>query len=80
MAYGGRGQELSELITFSGRLLTCDDRTGIVYHLLRVNKTNGKSSWRQVPWVILAGGDGTLSKGSWREVGFQAILFPGRTS
>ena len=64
MAYGGRGQELSELITFAGRLLTCDDRTGIVYSLIRVNKTKGTSSWKQVPWVILAGGDGTLSKGS----------------
>jgi hypothetical protein len=26
---GGRGLELSELIHFDGRLLTCDDRTGI---------------------------------------------------
>ena len=28
---GGRGMELSELSVFNGRLLTLDDRTGIVY-------------------------------------------------
>lgn len=30
---GERGMELSELIWFEGRLLACDDRTGIVYHI-----------------------------------------------
>eukprot|EP01126_Amoeba_proteus_P009124 TRINITY_DN13464_c0_g1_i10.p1 TRINITY_DN13464_c0_g1~~TRINITY_DN13464_c0_g1_i10.p1 ORF type:complete len:268 (-),score=22.88 TRINITY_DN13464_c0_g1_i10:20-823(-) len=30
---GGRGMELSELVNFQGQLLTCDDRSGIVYVL-----------------------------------------------
>lgn len=50
----GRGMELSELVTFNGRLLTFDDRTGIVYEI--VNKL-------MVPWVILTDGDGKSVKG-----------------
>lgn len=34
-----RGMELSELITFNGRLYTCDDRTGLIYELRRKTKT-----------------------------------------
>lgn len=50
----GRGAELSELIVFNGRLLTFDDRTGIVYEI----KQNSL-----IPWVILTDGDGKISKG-----------------
>lgn len=41
----GRGMELSELITFYGKVLTCDDKTGIIYEVL------GK---QVIPWVILS--------------------------
>eukprot|EP00298_Acanthocystis_sp_HF-20_P029607 c8513_g1_i1.p1 GENE.c8513_g1_i1~~c8513_g1_i1.p1 ORF type:complete len:375 (+),score=126.99 c8513_g1_i1:26-1126(+) len=51
-SYKGRGMELSELITFNGKLLAFDDTTGIVYEI-----TKGDP----VPWVILADGDGTDS-------------------
>ena len=50
----GRGLELSELQYFNGRLLTVDDRTGIVYEI------SGKTV---VPRHILADGDGTVTKG-----------------
>ena len=51
---GGRGMELSELQMFAGRLLTLDDRTGVVY-TIEGNKV--------VPWVILSDGPGNVSKG-----------------
>lgn len=41
--------ELSELVTFNGRLLTFDDRTGIVFEIV-----NNKA----IPWVLLMDGDG----------------------
>lgn len=52
---GRRGLELSELVTFNGKLLACDDKTGIIYHLieepedtanasLRLNQTNTQLS------------------------------------
>lgn len=50
----GRGAELSELIVFNGRLLTFDDRTGIVYEILKNSL---------IPWVILTDGDGKSAKG-----------------
>lgn len=50
----GRGMELSELVTFNGRILTFDDRTGIVYELID-NKP--------FPWVILMDGNGKSEKG-----------------
>ena len=31
----GRGMELSELVTFNGAVLTVDDRSGIVFELVR---------------------------------------------
>lgn len=46
--------ELSELVTFNGKLLTFDDRTGIVYEI-----TNDKVS----PWVILTDGESISQKG-----------------
>lgn len=50
----GRGMELSELVVFNGKLLTFDDRTGLIYEI--VND-------RAIPWVILMEGDGKNAKG-----------------
>lgn len=50
----GRGMELSELVVFNGHLYSVDDRTGVVYRI---------EDNRAVPWVILADGDGSVSKG-----------------
>ncbi|XP_017483898.1 PREDICTED: apyrase-like [Rhagoletis zephyria] len=50
----GRGMELSELVTFNGKLLSFDDRTGLIYDL-----TNEKP----IPWIILLDGNGLNSKG-----------------
>ncbi|XP_055905031.1 apyrase [Eupeodes corollae] len=49
-----RGMELSELVTFDGKLLSFDDRTGLVYKL---------ENDKLIPWVILLDGDGQSSKG-----------------
>lgn len=46
--------ELSELVTFNGRLLTFDDRTGIVFE---INNDN------VLPWVILSDGETISQKG-----------------
>ncbi|XP_065205071.1 apyrase [Planococcus citri] len=51
---GGRGMELSELVVFDGKLLTFDDRTGIVYQVI----DDGV-----IPWVILMDGNGKSAKG-----------------
>ncbi|XP_018573558.1 apyrase [Anoplophora glabripennis] len=53
-ALKGRGMELSELVTFDGRLLTFEDRTGLVYEIIN-NQV--------VPWVLLIDGDGKKAKG-----------------
>ncbi|CRK98073.1 CLUMA_CG011442, isoform A [Clunio marinus] len=50
----GRGMELSELVTFNGKLLTFDDRTGIVFEI-----NNEVVS----PWVILTDGETISPKG-----------------
>ncbi|GLV44941.1 uncharacterized protein CBL_14487 [Carabus blaptoides fortunei] len=49
-----RGMELSELVVFDGRLLTFDDRTGIVFEIIND---------QVIPWVLLMDGDGRNSKG-----------------
>uniref|UniRef100_A0A336MT34 Apyrase n=1 Tax=Culicoides sonorensis TaxID=179676 RepID=A0A336MT34_CULSO len=49
----GRGMELSELVVFNGRLLTIDDRTGIVFEIIKD---------KMIPWVILVDGDGQSPK------------------
>lgn len=62
--------ELSELVTFNGRLLTFDDRTGIVFEL-----QNDKVA----PWVILTDGETISQKGfksEWATVKNQ-MLFVG---
>ncbi|XP_013169319.1 PREDICTED: soluble calcium-activated nucleotidase 1 [Papilio xuthus] len=53
-SHKGRGMELSELIVFDGRLLTFDDRSGMVFEII-----NNK----MVPWVILTDGNGHVEKG-----------------
>ncbi|XP_011197155.2 apyrase [Zeugodacus cucurbitae] len=50
----GRGMELSELVTFNGKLLSFDDRTGLIYDI-----TNDIP----IPWIILLDGNGKNSKG-----------------
>ncbi|CAL8142829.1 unnamed protein product [Orchesella dallaii] len=55
----GRGMELSELMVFDGKPYSCDDRTGIVYELTKLDA----DEIVPVPWVILADGNGTVSKG-----------------
>lgn len=52
--------ELSELMVFNGKLYSCDDRTGIVYELTNLDGDEVVP----VPWVILADGNGTISKGT----------------
>ncbi|XP_050299592.1 apyrase [Anthonomus grandis grandis] len=51
----GRGMELSELVVFDGKLLTFDDRTGIVFELVQEEK--------MVPWILLGDGNGSSGKG-----------------
>ncbi|KAG6450291.1 hypothetical protein O3G_MSEX006456 [Manduca sexta] len=53
-SHKGRGMELSELIVYDGRLLTFDDRSGMVFEIID-NKI--------VPWVILSDGNGHVEKG-----------------
>lgn len=50
----GRGMELSELVTFNGKLLTFDDRTGLVFELNNEKVT--------VLWLLMDG-DGKTTKG-----------------
>lgn len=57
-ALKGRGMELSELVTFNGRLLTVDDRTGFVYEL-----SSAAADHRVYPWVVLMDGNGRSTKG-----------------
>ncbi|XP_038212144.1 apyrase [Zerene cesonia] len=53
-SHKGRGMELSELIVYDGRLLSFDDRSGMVFEI-----ANNKI----VPWVILSDGNGFNEKG-----------------
>lgn len=53
-ALNGRGMELSELVTFNGRILTFDDRTGLVFQL---------QDDKVIPWVLLMDGAGKTGKG-----------------
>lgn len=55
ISMGGRGMELSELVTFNGKIYSFDDRTGIVYSI-------GKDD-TVLPWIILMDGNGTNFKG-----------------
>lgn len=55
ISMGGRGMELSELVTFNGILYSFDDRTGIVYSIGEDDTV--------LPWIILMDGNGTDFKG-----------------
>ncbi|XP_050439596.1 apyrase-like [Adelges cooleyi] len=55
LSMGGRGMELSELVTFNNKIYTFDDRTGVVY-------TIGEDD-SILPWVILMDGNGNIFKG-----------------
>ena len=57
----GRGMELSELLLFDDRLLTFDDRTGIVFELLKA-KDKGKAP-DAVPRFVITEGQGDTDKG-----------------
>ncbi|XP_072152348.1 soluble calcium-activated nucleotidase 1 isoform X2 [Bemisia tabaci] len=52
----GRGMELSELVVFDGRLLSVDDRTGIIYEIDTVHN-------KVYPRVLLPDGNGKSMKG-----------------
>lgn len=53
-----RGMELSDLVVFNGKLLSFDDRTGMVFH---INQTQNTAT--ATPWVLLMDGNGYTSKG-----------------
>jgi len=53
----GRGMELSELINFNNMLLSCDDRTGIIYEI------NLESKLAIPRWIIPSGDGRTTAKG-----------------
>jgi len=57
---GGRGMELSTLIKYQNKLLSCDDRSGIVYSIVFDN-TGEKAT--AIPQHILMDGNGESSKG-----------------
>lgn len=54
-ALKGRGMELSELVTFNGKILSFDDRTGLIYDITNTDKP--------IPWIILLDGNGHNAKG-----------------
>lgn len=47
---GGRSMELSDLIVYDGHLLTVDDRTGIVYKVVRSHKRHAFRSKTSKTW------------------------------
>ncbi|XP_014288701.1 apyrase [Halyomorpha halys] len=53
-SHNSRGMELSELVTFNGKLLSFDDRTGLVFIIEDDNA---------YPWLLLTDGDGKTNKG-----------------
>jgi len=53
---GGRGMELSELVYYNKRLLSFDDRTGIVYEIIQDKPA-------AIPLHILMDGNGKTTKG-----------------
>lgn len=71
---GGRGMELSELVTFDGKLLSFDDRTGLIYDV--TNMTD-----KPIPWIILIDGNGHSTKGFKAEWGTvkDKLLYVGST-
>lgn len=71
LSQGGRGMELSELVVFDGRLLSCDDRTGVIYEI---------SENTVIPWILLNDGNGKTYKGfkcEWAAVKDQLLYVGG---
>ncbi|KDO18889.1 hypothetical protein SPRG_15841 [Saprolegnia parasitica CBS 223.65] len=62
----GRGFELSELAWFEGRLLTFDDRTGMIFELTNF-ALNATGPLQATPLVAIKAGDGTVAKGAKNE-------------
>ena len=65
----GRGMELSSLLEYHNRLYSFDDRTGIVFELVKGNKA--------IPRFILMEGDGNTDKGQkteWATVKDDSII------
>lgn len=56
ISMGGRGMELSELVTFNDKIYSFDDRTGIVYSIGADDTI--------LPWILLMDGNGTDFKGN----------------
>lgn len=62
----GRGAELSELVLFQRRLLTFDDRTGIMFEVVNFRDSGATGKDRApalVPRQIMMEGDGVTDKG-----------------
>lgn len=59
---GGRGMELSDLVFYNGKLLTVDDRTGIIFQLPRFD-CDACREMKAVPWSVLSDGPGSVGKG-----------------
>ncbi|XP_038068417.1 soluble calcium-activated nucleotidase 1-like [Patiria miniata] len=71
LSRGGRGMELSELVTFNGKLYAVDDRTGVIYEIV---------DNAVIPWTILSDGDGRNTKGfkgEWMAVREQSLFVGG---
>lgn len=64
MNEAGRGLELSELTWFNGKLLSFDDRTGIVF---RLKNFEGAKPIQAIPEHIIMEGDGVAAKGQKHE-------------
>lgn len=74
----GRGMELSELIKFKGKLYTADDRTGVVFEILKLTDEAGATVYKVAPRHILGEGDGSLDKGmkvEWATVKGEEMVF-----
>lgn len=54
LSQAGRGMELSELVVYNGKLLSFDDRTGVIYEI---------SENSAIPWILLTDGNGRVTKG-----------------
>ncbi|EQC25763.1 hypothetical protein SDRG_16361 [Saprolegnia diclina VS20] len=62
----GRGFELSELAWFQGRLLTFDDRTGMVFELTNF-EFHATGPLQATPLMAIKAGDGSVEKGAKNE-------------
>ncbi|KAG7388427.1 Soluble calcium-activated nucleotidase 1 [Phytophthora boehmeriae] len=67
MNEAGRGFELSELAWFNGKLLSFDDRTGIVYRLKHFESVSKTKPLQAIPQHIVMEGDGLNGKGQKHE-------------